>query len=477
MEPECTYSVKVRAESGITSSFLTIKSRPLPPQNVTVKHNERCPSNSIVVNFDSNGSKQYRVTLCDSTGILEFKEGSKNFYTFHGLKPGNAYEVYVQSRAEGEPDPIFSNQAYAPRDIVTYPDNPTNLQETNQPKKIKWNEADGATEYEVEVSCGIEQPQNYKTSDTSMVVPNLMPGQTYNVRVAGKNLAGISGYSNTIEIKTEPKAPEQVRAQPMRSSPHDALIVSFDAEDQPDQRFKVFAHPLGDINVPVPTETGTFHAVLKDLKPGETYEICVVAERNGQHSKRAICPILVQTYPGKPGGVDYEMINGRLNIKWDELAIKPTRYRVNIKVNGQTKSEQTTTDNSLTITGIAASSTYQIKVAAENEAGCGVFSDEVEVKTDPSPPTRVRVTHNMADPKRSFQIMIEDSDKADKQYQIVARPAEGDDTVMTTKQKFCILSGLQPGQNYAVFVISQMGDERVSQPVYGIPQRRNPQFE
>ncbi|XP_077969117.1 fibronectin type III domain-containing protein 3B-like isoform X2 [Styela clava] len=465
---------------SLPSDYHSISSQPgpLPPQNVTVKHNERSPSNSIVVNFERNVSKHYKVTICDLTeDTSESKEGSKNFYTFGGLKPGNAYEVYVQSRTEGEPDVIFSDEAYAPGDIVTYPANPTNLRETVDPKKIKWNEAEGATEYEVEVTCRKEQPQKYKASDTSMVVPNLMPGQTYNVRVAGKNSAGISGYSNTIEIKTEPKAPEQVRAQPMQSSPHDTFIVSFDAEDQLGQSFKVFAHPLTDINEPVDTETKTFHAVLKHLTPGETYEICVVAERNGQHSKRAICPTLVQTYPEKPDGIAAEKINGRLNINWENLIIKPTRYRVNIKINGQPKQEQLTTDNSLTITGVTASSTYQIKVAAENEAGCGAFSDEVEVKTDPSPPTRVRVTHNMADPKRSFQIMIEDPDTADKQYRIVAHPAAGDDKVMTTKQKFCILSGLQPGQNYAVFVISQMGDERVSQPVYGIPQRRNPQFE
>ncbi len=92
------------------------------------------------------------------------------------------------------------------------------------PLALQWEPAARAQGYDIQVSESdifeselVVDAQNY--NDVTLILNNLKPEQTYWVRVASRNVSGLSAWSDTTQFTTAPKVPDP----PVSASPADGL--------------------------------------------------------------------------------------------------------------------------------------------------------------------------------------------------------------------------------------------------------------
>uniref|UniRef100_A0A8D1ST78 Tenascin-N n=1 Tax=Sus scrofa TaxID=9823 RepID=A0A8D1ST78_PIG len=379
------------------------------------------------------------------------KEQSSTVLT--GLKPGEAYEVYVWaergSQESKKADTNALTEIDSPKNLVTDLVTENTATVSWDPVQadidrylVRYTAADGDTR---EVPVGKEQ--------SSTVLTGLRPGVEYTVHVWAQKGDRESGKADTT-APTEIDSPKNLVTNQVTEN---TATVSWDPVQAVIDRYLVrYTSADGDTReVPVGKEQSS--TVLTGLRPGVEYTVHVWAQKGDRESGKA--DTMAPTDLDSPKNlVTTQVTENTATVSWDPVQAVIDRYLVRYTAaDGDTREVPVGKEQSSTVlTGLRPGVEYTVHVWAQK-------GDRESGKADTTAPTDLdspknlvttQVTENTAtvswDP---VQAVID-------RYLVRYTAADGDtrEVPVGKEQSSTVLTGLRPGVEYAVHVWAQKGD-------------------
>ncbi|XP_045839048.1 tenascin-N [Meles meles] len=370
-----------------------------------------------------------------------------------GLKPGEAYKVYVWAERGNQ------ESKKADTNALTEIDSPTNLatdRVTEDTATISWDpvqaiidkymvrytSADGDIR---EVSVGKEK--------SSTVLTGLRPGVEYTVQVWAQKGDRESKKADT-KAPTEIDSPQNLVTDRVTE---DTATISWDPVRAVIDKYMVrYTSADGDTReVSVGKEQSS--TVLRGLRPGVEYTVQVWAQKGDRESKKA--DTTAPTDIDSPTNLVTDRVTeNTATISWDPVQAVIDKYMVRYtSADGDTREVSVGKEQSSTVlTGLRPGVEYTVQVWAQKGAQESKKADTM-APTDIDSPTNLvtdRVTEDTAtiswDPVRAV---------IDK-YMVRYTSADGDTREVSVgkEQSSTVLTGLRPGVEYTVQVWAQKGD-------------------
>nr|XP_006823015.1 PREDICTED: titin-like [Saccoglossus kowalevskii] len=335
-------------------------------------------------------------------------------YQVTDLKEGNQYEFRIAAENKagiGKPcSPTLPITAKDPYDVPGAPGSPEATSTTETSVTLKWEppQSDGGSAV---LGYFIERKdknnkwiQINRVSETTYTVTNLYDGAEYQFRVSAENKAGAgppSQSSNVLlyDLPSAPKTPEitdvQATSMTLNWSPPESNggspIINYIIEMKDEHSIKwVKANKYKVLET-------TFK--VDKLKQGNKYQFRIAAENKAgvgpasepTEPRVAKPPYDVPDAPGKPTVSDVSSTS--MVLTWEEPesdgGSKITGYIIEKKEEFSTRwvkvNRDTVLDLTFKITGLTESSDYQFRVAAENKAGAGKYSEPSDSKVAKPP--------------------------------------------------------------------------------------------
>ncbi|XP_044123298.1 tenascin-N [Neovison vison] len=370
-----------------------------------------------------------------------------------GLKPGEAYKVYVWAERGNQ------ESKKADTNALTEIDSPTNLatdRVTEDTATVSWDpvqaiidkymvrytSADGDTR---EVSVGKEQ--------TSTILTGLRPGMEYTVQVWAQKGDRESKKADT-KAPTEIDSPQNLMTDRVTE---DTATISWDPVRAVIDKYMVrYTLADGDTReVSVGKEQSS--TVLTGLRPGVEYTVQVWAQKGDRESKKANTK--APTDIDSPKNVVTDRVTeDTATISWDPVQAVIDKYMVRYtSADGNTREVSVGKEQSSTVLmGLRPGVEYTVQVWAQKGAQESKKAD-TKAPTDIDSPKNLetdRVTEDTAtvswDP---VQAIID-------KYMVRYTSADGDTREVSVgkEQSSTVLMGLRPGVEYTVQVWAQKGD-------------------
>jgi len=377
LDAATAYSLQVSAYNdtgeGAKSSALQVTTVPEAPLNVITGN---YLETSFAVSWDAvTGADGYRVYVdsvkdgSDITGGLA--------HTATGKTGATTYSVEVAAyNAGGE-----SEKSSPAVDVLTLPAAPTGLAAdtiTDSGFSVGWNSVDGEVDgYRVYLDSA--QYGTDITSGTSVEITGLDSGTDYSVEVLAFNDTGEGAQSTALDVATLPDVPGNVSIDSITTTGFTVSWneVSGDAVDG----YRVYLDEVqygGDV-------TAALSLVVSGQESATTYSVEVSAYTDGGEGDASV-PEDALTLPDAPDGLDADGVDTvSFNLTWNGVAGEVDGYVVYI--DGQTYDESD--DNSLSITGLASGTSYDMEVSAYNGTGESDLSTALPVATVPDTPENV----------------------------------------------------------------------------------------
>ncbi|XP_004416632.1 PREDICTED: tenascin-N [Odobenus rosmarus divergens] len=369
-----------------------------------------------------------------------------------GLKPGEAYKVYVWAERGNQESKKADTNALteidSPKNLVT--DRVTEdtatiswdpVQAVIDKYMVRYTSADGDTR---EVSVGKEQ--------NSTVLTGLRPGVEYTVQVWAQKGARESKKADT-KAPTEIDSPQNLVTDRVTE---DTATISWDPVQAVIDKYMVrYTSADGDTReVSVGKEQSS--AVLTGLRPGVEYTVQVWAQKGARESKKA--DTKAPTDIDSPTNLVTDRVTeNTATILWDPVQAVIDKYMVRYtSADGDTREVPVGKEKSSTVlTGLRPGVEYTVQVWAQKGAQESKKAD-TKAPTDIDSPKNLvtnQVTENTAtiswDP---VQAVID-------KYMVHYTSANGDtrEVPVGKEQSSAILTGLRPGVEYTVQVWAQKG--------------------
>ncbi|XP_067415991.1 phosphatidylinositol phosphatase PTPRQ isoform X5 [Emydura macquarii macquarii] len=397
--PGILYNFTIRTEKeGFKDSLLVIKEIETVPSPVKYMNHSK-DSESISVTWPSaeNIFDGYIISIISkSFSKEEILSSSARMFKFDSLSPGTDFLIsIVTTNGLKKSHPTILK-------INTYPDPPSDLQVFGQEENtiyLSWKLPTGGFEMFQLSYCLITNCETLRTTTvygSRAVVKNLIPGMDYLFQL--KTIKGLDS-SMTVEKKvtTKPAKPEGLKV--FNISSH-SFSLSWRLPYGRVERFHVDLIPGHGFVTILALGDGEYQADFSSIIPGTTYNVTVSSVSSSAYSSPVSRTVTTNvTYPGPPVFLAGEKVgsagillswnipphpNGRIIsyiIKYKEVC--PWMQTIYTQV--------TTKPDSLEVllTNLNPGTTYEIKVAAENSAGIGVFSDPFLFQTAESAPGKV----------------------------------------------------------------------------------------
>ncbi|XP_078297451.1 tenascin-N isoform X1 [Panthera onca] len=369
-----------------------------------------------------------------------------------GLKPGEAYRVYVWAERGSQESKKADTKALtdidSPQNLVT--DRVTEntatvswdpVQAVIDRYMVRYTSADGDTG---EVPVGKEQ--------SSTVLTGLRPGVEYTVQVWARKGTREGKKADTM-APTDIDSPTNLVTDRVTEN---TATVSWDPVQAVIDRYMVrYTSADGDTGeVPVGKEQSS--TVLTGLRPGVEYTVQVWAQKGARESKKA--NTMAPTDIDSPQNLVTDRVTeNTANVSWDPVQAVIDRYMVRYtSTDGDTGEVPVGKEQSSTVlTGLRPGVEYTVQVWAQKGARESKKADTM-APTDIDSPTNLvtdRVTENTAtvswDP---VQAVID-------RYMVRYTSADGDtgEVPVGKEQSSTVLTGLRPGMEYTVQVWAQKG--------------------
>ncbi|XP_044904387.1 tenascin-N isoform X2 [Felis catus] len=369
-----------------------------------------------------------------------------------GLKPGEAYRVYVWAERGSQESKKADTKALtdidSPQNLVT--DRVTEntatvswdpVQAVIDRYMVRYTSADGDTG---EVPVGKEQ--------SSAVLRGLRPGVEYTVQVWAQK-GTREGKKADTTAPTDIDSPTNLVTDRVTEN---TATVSWDPVQAVIDRYMVrYTSADGDTGeVPVGKEQSS--TVLTGLRPGVEYTVQVWAQKGARESKKA--NTTAPTDIDSPTNLVTDRVTeNTATVSWDPVQAVIDRYMVRYRsADGDTGEVPVGKEqSSAVLTGLRPGVEYTVQVWAQKGAREGKKADTM-APTDIDSPTNLvtdRVTENTAtvswDP---VQAVID-------RYMVRYRSADGDtgEVPVGKEQSSAVLTGLRPGVEYTVQVWAQKG--------------------
>ncbi|XP_053765227.1 tenascin-N isoform X1 [Panthera pardus] len=369
-----------------------------------------------------------------------------------GLKPGEAYRVYVWAERGSQESKKADTKALtdidSPQNLVT--DRVTEntatvswdpVQAVIDRYMVRYTSADGDTG---EVPVGKEQ--------SSTVLTGLRPGVEYTVQVWARKGTREGKKADTM-APTDIDSPTNLVTDRVTEN---TATVSWDPVQAVIDRYMVrYTSADGDTGeVPVGKEQSS--TVLTGLRPGVEYTVQVWAQKGARESKKA--NTMAPTDIDSPQNLVTDRVTeNTATVSWDPVQAVIDRYMVRYtSADGDTGEVPVGKEQSSTVlTGLRPGVEYTVQVWAQKGARESKKADTM-APTDIDSPTNLvtdRVTENTAtvswDP---VQAVID-------RYMVRYTSADGDtgEVPVGKEQSSTVLTGLRPGVEYTVQVWAQKG--------------------
>ena len=306
-------------------------------------------------------------------------------YVFTGLSPYTIYKLSVEAYNQGN---VMSDRASVNVTTTdeTAPTLPSKL--TGDPTEnsiaLTWEPSTdnaGIAEYNVYLN-GVRKK---KLTDTHYSLTGLAAGTTYTVEVEATDVAGNKSGKASVVVattdKTAPTAPSNLAAQPTETSV--ALNWTASTDNVGVAGYRIY------INDELYKTISTTSITINELKASTAYTVSVAAfDAAGNLSDKATIRILTtdETAPTAPTNLVSQVSDTSVLLRWDASTDNVSVVGYRVYLNGETL--KSTTETSLTITGLNPAIQYTIAVTAVDAAGnqSGKISVIISVN-DLLPPT------------------------------------------------------------------------------------------
>ncbi|KAI5762939.1 TNN protein [Gulo gulo luscus] len=371
-----------------------------------------------------------------------------------GLKPGEAYKVYVWAERGNQ------ESKKADTNALTEIDSPQNLvtdRVTEDTATISWDpvravidkymvrytSADGDTR---EVSVGKEQ--------SSTVLTGLRPGVEYTVQVWAQKGDRESKKADT-KAPTDIDSPTNLVTDRVTEN---TATISWDPVQAVIDKYMVrYTSADGDTReVSVGKEQSS--TVLTGLRPGVEYTVQVWAQKGAQESKKA--DTKAPTEIDSPQNLVTDRVTeDTATISWDPVRAVIDKYMVRYtSADGDTREVSVGKEQSSTVlTGLRPGVEYTVQVWAQK-------GDRESKKADTKAPTDIDSPKNLVTNKVTEDTATISWDPVraviDK-YMVRYTSADGDTREVSVgkEQSSTVLTGLRPGVEYTVQVWAQKGTQ------------------
>uniref|UniRef100_A0A8B9WKU3 Tenascin-N n=1 Tax=Bos mutus grunniens TaxID=30521 RepID=A0A8B9WKU3_BOSMU len=377
----------------------------------------------------------------------------QNSTVLTGLRPGEAYEVYVWAERGNQGSKKVDTTA------LTEIDSPQNLvteQVTENTATVSWDpvqavidrylvrytSADGDTR---EVPVGKEQ--------SSTVLTGLRPGVEYTVNVWAQKGDRESRKADT-KAPTDIDSPQNLVTEQVTEN---TATVSWAPVQAVIDRYLVrYTSADGDSGeVPVGKEQSS--TVLTGLRPGVEYTVHVWAQKGDRESRKA--DTKAPTDIDSPKNLVTEQVTeNTATISWDPVQAVIDRYLVRYtSADGDTREVPVGKEQSSTVlTGLRPGVEYTVHVWAQN-------GDRESRKADTKAPTDIDSPQNLVTKQvteNTATISWDPVQAVIDRYLVRYTSADGDtrEVPVGKEQSSIVLTGLRPGVEYTVHVWAQKGD-------------------
>ncbi|OWK08313.1 hypothetical protein Celaphus_00011140 [Cervus elaphus hippelaphus] len=389
--------------------------------------------------------------------------GEQNSTVLTGLKPGEAYEVYVWaergSQESKKADTTALTEIDSPQNLVTNQVTENTATVSWDPVQadidrylVRYTSADGDSR---EVLVGKEQ--------TSTVLMGLRPGVEYTVHVWAEK-------GNRESRKADTKAPtglvfpkcflkeiDSPQNLVTEQVTENTATVSWDPVQAVIDRYLVhYTSADGDSReVPVGKEQSS--TVLTGLRPGVEYTVHVWAQKGDQESRKA--DTKAPTDIDSPKNLVTEQVTeNTATVSWDPVQAVIDRYLVRYtSADGDTREVPVGKEQSSTVLmGLRPGVEYTVHVWAQK-------GDQESRKADTKAPTDIDSPQNLVTEQVTENTATVSWDPVQAvidRYLVRYTSADGDarEIPVGKEQSSTILTGLRPGVEYTVHVWAQKGD-------------------
>ncbi|XP_055274784.1 tenascin-N [Moschus berezovskii] len=377
----------------------------------------------------------------------------QNSTVLTGLKPGEAYEVYVWaergSQESKKADTTALTEIDSPQNLVTNQVTENTATVSWDPVQavidrylVRYTSADGDTR---EVPVGKEQ--------TSTILTGLRPGVEYTVHVWAEKGNRESRKADT-KAPTEIDSPQNLVTEQVTEN---TATVSWNPVQAVIDRYLVrYTSADGDTReVPVGKEQSS--TVLTGLRPGVEYTVHVWAQKGDQESRKA--DTKAPTDIDSPKNlVTKQVTENTATVSWDPVQAVIDRYLVRYtSADGDTREVPVGKEQTSTIlTGLRPGVEYTVHVWAQK-------GDQESRKADTKAPTDIDSPKNLVTKQvteNTATISWDPVQAVIDRYLVRYTSADGDtrEVPVGKEQTSTVLTGLKPGVEYTVHVWAQKGD-------------------
>nr|XP_019590186.1 PREDICTED: tenascin-N [Rhinolophus sinicus] len=371
-----------------------------------------------------------------------------------GLKPGEAYRVYVWAERGHQESKKAGTKALteidSPRNLVTDRVTETTATVSWDPVQavidrymVRYTSPDGDTR---EVPVGKEQ--------SSTVLTGLRPGVEYMVHVWAEKGDQESRKADT-KAPTDIDSPTNLVTDRVTET---TATISWDPVQAVIDRYMVrYTSPDGDTReVPVGKEQNS--TILTGLRPGVEYTVHVWAEKGDRESKKA--DTKAPTEIDSPQNLVTDRVTETTaTISWDLVQAVIDRYMVRYtSPDGDTMEVPVGKEQSSTVlTGLRPGVEYTVHVWAEK-------GDRESRKADTKAPTDIDSPTNLVTDRvteTTATISWDQVQAVIDRYMVRYTSPDGDtrEVPVGKEQSSTILTGLRPGVEYTVHVWAEKGDQ------------------
>uniref|UniRef100_G3RBZ8 Tenascin-N n=1 Tax=Gorilla gorilla gorilla TaxID=9595 RepID=G3RBZ8_GORGO len=390
----------------------------------------------------------------DTKEMAVHKDESSTVLT--GLKPGEAYKVYVWAERGNQ------GSKKADTNALTEIDSPANLvtdRVTENTATISWDPVQATIDkYVVRYTSADDQETRevlVGKEQSSTVLTGLRPGVEYTVHVWAQKGDRESKKADT-NAPTDIDSPKNLVTDRVTEN---MATVSWDPVQAAIDKYVVRYTSAGGETREVPVGKEQSSTVLTGLRPGMEYMVHVWAQKGDQESKKA--DTKAQTDIDSPQNLVTDRVTENMaTVSWDPVRATIDRYvvRYTSAKDGETREVPVGKEQSSTVlTGLRPGVEYTVHVWAQKGAQESKKAD-TKAQTDIDSPQNLvtdQVTENTAtvswDP---VQATID-------RYVVRYMSANGEtrEVPVGKEQSSTVLTGLRPGVEYTVHVWAQKGNQ------------------
>ncbi|KAM8802889.1 phosphatidylinositol phosphatase PTPRQ isoform 2-T2 [Rhynchonycteris naso] len=399
LSPGTDFSISVITTKGLKRSHptvLMVSTYPDPPSDLLILGQEE---NTIYLSWKlpQGGFEKFQVSYFMTTGkeklfkVIAYDNKAK----VKNLIPGVDYMFHVKTvRGKDYSVPVMKKVTTKPSKICGLTLKFVNTTSAN----LMWNPTEtNFTHYKIYVSNRtFAQEYLIWRMMTEYTITDLTPGGIYNITVH-RVKGNVEGSGTFIRVVAEPEKPEKLEA--FNISAH-SFSLHWSLPSGRAERFHVDLVPDSGFVTIRDLGGGEYQVDVSNAVPGTRYDVTISSVSATTFSSPVSRTVTTNvTKPGPPVFLAGERVgsagillswntppnpNGRIisyMVKYKEVC--PWMQTVYTQVRAKPDSLE------VLLTNLNPGTTYEIKVAAENSAGIGVFSDPFLFQTAESAPGKV----------------------------------------------------------------------------------------